>query len=293
MAREPTHRWQPWLTRPPETSTRRPPMLSSFRGRYTSVTLSPSRSTVRVAGGLWPKAARNAASSSGVAAASWAIRRSAATGSGAWGAAGLRSQAASRSAAVRTAPPLSRPRAIGSIGGLDEELLDLTVRVGPHDDGQGPGRIGHPIDFRGHAATQGRGALGEACRLAQRADAGSEVLQRLVREIGVGVGREAGAVDAAGAQHVEQGARRRGLGGMALVGAREQHRFDAIGDGVLSAAEVGVGQDHDGDALVRIDPVLGQEAGNLSAVLDLALAVEVLHKDAQAVARTLAAVQLH
>ena len=92
-----------------------------------------------------------------------------------------------RLAADRARGAVARRR---SPDGRNLVLLQLPVRCLEGPDSQRAIREGHPIVTVGHAATQGGSRLREPGRSAEWSETGLKILERLLAEVEVRVGRE-------------------------------------------------------------------------------------------------------
>src|SRR6185312_14208202 len=126
---------------------------------------------------------------------------------------------------------------------------------------------------------------------AEWGERGFEVGECVGVEVVVGVRREEGAVDRALLQAGEDGLERwregvrRGSWGKS---GGQKYARDAVTDGGRCARCDLVGEDDDGDAVVREDDVFRDVAADLAGVLELAMAVAVVDEGAETIVRAVA-----
>ncbi|EEF25041.1 conserved hypothetical protein, partial [Ricinus communis] len=161
----------------------------------------------------------------------------------------------------------------------DQKLLDLALRRQPHRHRQGPRAEGRVETMPGHAAAHLDALAVEHAQRSKRGKALLEVGQARGREPGLAVGGQQGRIDRPRLQLGHQSARRR-----RRAGRGPQQEGDALRDGRLRLAEVGVRHHRHRPLLAWPDDVAGQDARQHAAVADAGNPVTHLDRNAQAIA---------
>src|ERR1019366_8593272 len=177
-----------------------------------------------------------------------------------------------------------RPEPAALLLGGHHELLELAVRHLERRDAESLLRELRREAAKRHAAAERPGFLRELLELAQGAEAGREVPDCLVTEVGACVRREERAVEFSELKAFEDLLRLFHRLIRTAVRSGEQRVPNLLRDVGRGLRRVEVDENDDGCALVGIDVVSSREARNLSAVRDQSSTVDESETDAEPVA---------